>query len=77
MPTLLRKRGYVFRFNAADEPEPPHVHVAGNDGAAKVWLEDLSLAFARGYTSRQLRQISRIVTDHQEEFLERWREFFG
>jgi len=35
MPTLYEERGYAFRFRSSDGPEPPHVHVEGNDGAAK------------------------------------------
>lgn len=61
MPTLLEVRGYAFRFRSSDGPEPPHVHVEGNGGAATFWLADLALANSRGYTRRQLDQINEIV----------------
>ena len=77
MPTLLEERGYAFRFRSSDAPEPPHVHVEGNDGAAKFWIRDLELASSRGYTRRQLNVITEIVREHQTEFLDRWDEFFG
>lgn len=77
MPTLLEQDGYPFRFRSSDRGEAPHVHVEGNDGAAKMWLLDLELASSRGYTSRQLRKISGIVEEHRDEFLAKWHDFFG
>jgi hypothetical protein len=77
MPTLHEERGYAFRFRSSDGPEPPHVHVEGNDGAAKFWLRDVELASSRGYTRRQLEVVAEIVRSHRSEFLDRWHEFFG
>ena len=77
MQTLHEERGYAFRFRSSDAPEPPHVHVEGNGGAAKFWLPDVELASSRGYTRRQLEVISTILREHEDEFLDRWHEFFG
>lgn len=77
MPTLLEERGYAFRFWSSDAGEPPHVHVGGNGGAAKFWLEDLRLATSKGYNPRQLRVISEIVESHLDDFLGKWHGFFG
>jgi hypothetical protein len=60
-----------------DGPEPPHVHVEGNDGAAKFWLRDVELASSRGYTRRQLETVAEMVRSHRSEFLDMWHEFFG
>jgi len=77
MPTVWEEKGYAFRFPSSDGIEPPHVHVEGHGGAAKVWIDEVELASSKGYTPRQLSAIVRIVQSHQSEFLERWHEFFG
>lgn len=38
VPTLLREGGYRFKFWSDEGSEPPHVHVRGHGGSAKVWL---------------------------------------
>ena len=77
MPTLLNEKGYSFRFRSSDGGEPPHVHVEGQSGAAKIWLADVEVASSRAYTARQLRQILDIVEDHRDEFLANWDDYFG
>ena len=77
MPTLWEEEGYAFRFRSSDAPEPPHIHVEGNGGAAKVWIDEVELASSKGYTPRQVRHIVAIVRAHQAEFLEQWHAFFG
>jgi hypothetical protein len=76
MPTLRQEAGYTSRFFSADRSEPPHVHVYGNGGSAKLWLSSLELAASRGYNQRQLHQISAIAQPRRKEFLDRWHEFF-
>jgi hypothetical protein len=71
------ERGYAFRFRSSDGPEPPHVPVEGNGGAAKFWLRDVELASATGYTRRQLDAVAEMVRSHRSEFLDKWHEFFG
>ncbi len=44
MPTLLRAGPYRLFIFMADCVEPRHVHVEGNGGLAKFWLEPVSLA---------------------------------
>lgn len=78
VPTLHREAGYVFRFYASDGPEPPHVHVIGNGGRAKLWLvAGLGIAHSRQYTPEQQRRIQRITEEHRIEWLSAWRRFFG
>lgn len=76
MPTLHREAGFEFRFFAADAAEPPHIHVRGNGGSAKLWLPSLEVAAARGYNRRQLSQAKIIAAPHAANFLDRWHEFF-
>lgn len=77
MPTLHREAGFEFRFFAADASEPPHVHVRGHGGSAKLWLPSLEVAATRGYNRRQLSQLMAIAAPHTRDFLEQWHEFFS
>lgn len=75
MPTWLIERGFRFGIFAADCPEAPHVHVAGHGGGAKFWLGPVRAAGVYRYNQHQLGEITRIVREHELEFLERWHEF--
>ncbi|TMB71775.1 MAG: DUF4160 domain-containing protein [Chloroflexi bacterium] len=77
MPVVLRTRGYVFRFRAIDRNEPPHVHVNGNGGSAKVWLRPVRVAQQRGYSGRRIEEIRRIVQAHSADFEAAWFSFFA
>lgn len=77
MPTIHRERGYRFGFRAGDSSEPPHVHVKGNGGAAKVWLLPIELVESRGYNRRQIAEIKEIVRREQGNFVEAWVKFFS
>jgi len=76
VPTIHREAGYAFRFRATDRGEPPHVHVEGNGGYAKYWLDGSRLDKNAGYNRRQLTQIARIVEAHASEFEARWHDYF-
>ena len=76
VPTLHFEAGYAFRFRASDQGEPPHVHVEGNGGHAKFWLDDARLEKTAGYNRRQLAQIGRIVGAHADEFKAKWHDYF-
>ena len=60
MPTVLRKYGYRFHFYGSDMHEPPHIHVTGHAGKAKIWLEPVEMA---GVSYDPLRQRFSIGTD--------------
>ena len=77
MPEVLRMGPYRIHFYALDRPEPPHVHVTAAGDQAKFWLEPVSLAAARGFSQRDLRTIERLVTEHREDFLEAWHDYFN
>jgi len=77
VPTWLIERGYRFGIVAADCIEAPHVHVVGRGGAAKLWLGPVRLARGGGYNAHRLDEITRIVRDHEMEFLEKWRDYCG
>lgn len=77
MPTLLRIEGFRFSFYSGDGVEPPHVHVAKGDAAAKVWLQPGRLQYAYGFNPTEERRLLEITVEHEVFFLQRWNEYFG
>jgi len=72
MVTVLRSGGFrVVIFTNAHEPA--HVHVFG-DGEAKVNLvETVELVWAHAMSTAELRRAVRLVAEHRDELLTRWR----
>ena len=77
MPTVLRIKGYRFFFFSLEGKEPPHIHVEQAERYAKLGLEPISIARAKGFRSSELTDILQIVQNNQELLKERWHEFFG
>jgi hypothetical protein len=77
MPTLLVVEGFRFYFFSDERQEPPHVHVRKGDNIAKLWLQPVSLAFARGFNRPELRRVREITFENQAFFIRRWNEHFG
>lgn len=77
MPTIARVGPWRFFFYSHEGNEPPHVHVARERDEAKFWLEPVELAMNSGFPAHELREIERVATDRQEEFLEAWYGYFG
>ena len=74
MPTLMRAgpyRLFMFMFDCA---EPTHVHVEGNDGLAKFWLQPVSLADSLGYSPREISRIPTIVLRERMALIQRFEE---
>ena len=76
MPTVLRTRGFQFYFYSHEPNEPPHVHVDKGGASAKFWIERIALAKNMGYNAAELRQIHRIIEEHQNYLLQKWHEHF-
>ncbi len=76
MPTLRRIGCIAVCFYSNEGAEPPHIHAQRGDALAKFWLVPVSLAASSGWKAHELRRVARLVSDHQQEFLEAWREFF-
>jgi len=75
-PTVLRWKGYRFYF-LSNEEKRIHIHVTGEDGEAKYWLEPIiSLALSHGLNPRQLSEIQRIVEEHRNEIRKAWETHF-
>jgi len=77
MPTVLRVGPYRFFYYAGDGDEPPHVHVERDDSEAKVWLDPIRLERSGGFSAKELRRIEQCVTDHHEQLVDSWNDFFN
>ena len=76
-PTVFRQGQYRFFFFSREE-QRVHVHVISADGEAKFWLEPtVSLATYDGLSPTQLRQVQRIVEEHEDEIREAWKRHFS
>ena len=79
MPTVLRRDGFRFAFfsNEGNPREPPHVHVSGGDGEAKIWLQpEIAVAENYGFNARDLNLLLRIVGEERDRLLRAWHEYF-
>ncbi len=75
MPTILRIANFRFHFYSNEGKEPPHIHVRCADGECKFWLESVGLASNRGIAPRDLREIERLVFEHQQILLAKYYEY--
>lgn len=75
MPSRI-VNGYKLQFYSADRQEPPHIHVVRAEKRAKVWLRDLSVAWSRNFSNRELNQVLDILWEHQQELTEWYHGFF-
>lgn len=80
MATILRVRDLRVVIYSNDH-RPPHCHVIGLGGAAKVALGEGPVRpwvmISNGLSRRQLTQALEVVIEHQELLLERWSEIHG
>jgi len=65
-------------FHEGAPREPVHVHVAKAGADAKLWLyPEVRLAYNRGVTARELREVQAIVTVRRDEIEKAWDEYFA
>ena len=65
---------YRIFFYSFDCNEPMHVHVRRERKTCKFWLDPVVLATNDGFSPRELNQIRAIITQHQTQIQEAWRE---
>ena len=75
MPTVLRIGTFRFHFYSDERSEPAHIHVRTSDGECKFWLDPVVLARNRGLTPHTLRQIERLVFEHQAYLKDKYDEY--
>lgn len=77
MPTILRELGFRFFFYTREPNEPPHIHIIGRSGEAKVWLNDLSFQKVYNLKPKDQKDILQIVLKNRKMFLKEWRKYHG
>lgn len=68
---------YGFFFYSFDCAEPVHVHVRRDHREAKFWMAPVALARSRGFSSRELNDIRRIILENERQIIEAWDEHCG
>ena len=76
-PTIFREGGFRFYFFSREEPRM-HVHVQGQNGEAKFWLEPtIELAQHTGLSRREIAEALRLVQERENDIGNAWRKHFG
>ena len=76
-PTVFRAKGLRFFFFSREE-ERIHVHVLGEEGEAKVWIEpEIELARNYGLGEKTLATAMDLITGRKDEIRRAWNEHFG
>lgn len=79
MPTVLFIMGWRLFFYSNEGNEPIHVHCKKGDKECKIWLEietfDLKEAFSYNMTTKEKRDIKKIIYQHFDYIVEQWNEF--
>ncbi|MDY7037191.1 MAG: DUF4160 domain-containing protein [Thermodesulfobacteriota bacterium] len=76
MPTVLKSGPYRFYFYSHEPNEPPHIHVDRDNQSCKFWISPVSLARNLGFDAKELRNISSLVVENEQQFLEAWHDYF-
>jgi hypothetical protein len=76
-PTVFREKGYRFYF-LSNEEDRIHIHVTGEHGEAKFWLEPIiALAINSKLNPQMLNEIQKIIEEHKDEIFKEWQRHFG
>jgi hypothetical protein len=74
MPTVFVQNGYRVSFYSYDLSERIHVHVFKGGRECKIWLDDFTIAFNRGFKNHETSEIDRILKERRSEIVQRWLE---
>lgn len=72
MPTVLITGPYRFYFWSYDCRERQHVHVKRDNQEAKFWLDAVELAYNRGFSTREIKRIERIIQENTDHLRTEW-----
>ena len=76
MPTVLRIGSFRFHFYSDEGNEPPHIHIETPEGECKFWLDAIKLARNKGVSPSAVRNLEKLVFEHQSFLLEKFNEYF-
>jgi hypothetical protein len=76
-PTVFRAGGFRFYFFSREE-QRSHIHVHGQSGEAKFWMEpEIELANNHGLSLQELNTVLRLIEEHKDDIRCAWRTHFG
>jgi len=76
-PSIFREKEYRFYF-LSNEEERIHIHVTCGQGEAKFWMKPIiSLALSHGLDPRRLKEIQKIIEEHENEIIKEWQKHFN
>jgi hypothetical protein len=76
MPVIYREEGFRIVIWPNDH-QPPHVHCFKANVEAVILLDSGRVREANGMSARDVCRAVEIVSEHQDLFLNRWREIHG
>ena len=75
-PTIFKEKGLRFYFFSREEARP-HVHVQGQRGEAKFWLDpSIELAQNLGLSQASIRTALRVIQEREDEIRAAWKAHF-
>ena len=75
-PTIFKELGLRFYFFSREETRL-HVHVQGDRGEAKFWLEpEVELAQNYGLSKASVRTALRVIREREDEIRKSWKTHF-
>ena len=77
MPTILIKKGFRFFFYTNEGNEPPHIHVIGKGGEAKIWLDPIEIAHIYNLPFMERRLVLILTEENVNLFMSAWRKWHG
>lgn len=73
-PTVFTVGTDRFYFFSREE-ERIHIHIKGERGVAKFWIEPIiALAEHKGYNERDLKRLQKIVEDEKHAIIKAWKK---
>lgn len=74
MLTVFVQNGYRVSFYSYDLAERIHVHVFKAGKECKIWIDDLSVAFNRGFRPHEIGEVRQFLAERRGEIVAKWRE---
>lgn len=74
MPTVFVHNGYRVGFYSYALVERIHVHIFKAGHECKVWMDDPSIAFNRGFKPHKIAELRRLLAERRAEIVARWHE---
>jgi hypothetical protein len=76
-PTVFRQSGFRFYFFSREEPRI-HIHVNGQAGEAKFWVEpQIEVAQNHGLSNTELKSVRKLIEEHEDDIRKAWHLHFN